>query len=71
MATEGNLTVGQSILNAIAENIARDYCGGGIALNYSTASYYCNKSGINYDNLLEEEKDYLDRAVEKLIDIPL
>lgn len=66
-ATEGDLTVGCSMLNTIAESIAKDYLESGVILNYSTATYYCNKYGVNYDSLLAEEKDYLDRKVEELI----
>lgn len=67
MATEGDLTVGRRKLDAVANQIANNYLQFNISPCYTEVVKYCVFYGFNYDSLLEEEKDYLDRKVEGLI----
>lgn len=67
MATEGDLTVGREKLDAAAHLIANNYLQLDISPCYAAAVECCMSYGFNYDSLLEEEKDYLDKKVEELI----
>lgn len=67
MATEGDLSVGQNKLNDVASLITNNYLQLGIPPSYAAAVECCMSYGFNYDTLLEEEKDYLDKKVEELI----
>ena len=65
---EGDFTVGKEKLNQAAEVLAYNWVYLRINPNdMVTARYTCQRLGFKYDNLLDEEVDYLERKIEEAI----
>lgn len=66
-ATEGDFTVGQEKLNKVAEIMAYNWVCMRVQPDTFTAKYVCQKLGFKYDDLLDEEVDYLQAKIEEEI----
>lgn len=67
-AKEGDFTVGKAKLDKTAEVLAYNWVYLRINPNdMVTVRYTCQKFGFNYNNLLDEEVDYLERKIEEAI----
>lgn len=66
-AQEGDFTVGQEKLNKVAEIMAYDWVYMRVHPDTVAARYVCKQQGFNYDNLLDQEVDYLSRKIEEEI----
>ena len=58
-ATEGDFTVGQDKLNKVAEILAYNWVYLRVTPDTVAARFVCQRVGFNYDDLLDEEVDYL------------
>ena len=66
-ATEGDFTVGQNKLNRVAEILAYNWVYLRVTPDTVSAKYVCQQQGFNYNDLLDEEVDYLKTRVEEEI----
>ena len=66
-AQEGDFTVGRKKLNKVAEIMAYDWVYMRVYPDTVAARYVCKQQGFSYDNLLDEEVDYLSRKIEEEI----
>lgn len=67
-AKEGDFTVGKAKLDQTAEVLAYNWVYLRINPNdMVTVHYTCQKLGFKYDDLLDEEVDYLERKIEEAI----
>lgn len=67
-AMEGDFTVGKDKLDQTAEVLAYNWVYLRVNPNdMVTVRYTCQKLGFKYDNLLDEEVDYLERKTEEAI----
>jgi hypothetical protein len=67
-ATEGDFTVGKGKLDQTAEVLAYNWVYLRVNPNdMITVRYTCQKLGFKYDDLLDEEVDYLERKIEEAI----
>lgn len=67
-AQEGDFTVGKEKLDKVAEIMACSWVYMRIYPDTISARYVCQQQGFNYDNLLDQEVDYLSRKIEEEID---
>ena len=66
-AQEGDFTVGKEKLNKVAEIMAYSWVYMKVYPDTVSARYVCQQQGFNYDNLLDQEVDYLSRQIEEEI----
>ena len=67
-ATEGDFTVGKGKLDQTAEVLAYNWVYLRVNPNdMITVRYTCQKLGFKYDDLLDEEVDYLERKTKEEI----
>ena len=66
-AQEGDFTVGKEKLNKVAEIMAYSWVYMRVYPDTPTAQCVCQKQGINYNELLDQEVDYLSRQIEEEI----
>lgn len=67
-AKEGDFTVGKAKLDQTAEVLAYNWVYLRVNPNdMITVRYTCQKLGFEYDSLLDEEVDYLERKIEEAI----
>ena len=67
-ACEGDFTIGKAKLDQTAEVLAYNWVYLRVNPNdMTTVRYTCQKLGFKYDDLLDEEVDYLERKVEETI----
>ena len=66
-AQEGDFTVGKEKLNKVAEIMAYNWVYLKVYPDTPTIQYVCQRQGFNYDNLLDQEVDYLSRQIEEEI----
>lgn len=67
-ACEGDFTVGYEALDQVAESLGYNWVYLRVNPNdMTTVRYTCQRLGINYDSLLNEEVDYLSRKTEEVI----
>ena len=67
-AQEGDFTVGKEKLDKVAEIMAYSWVYMRVHPDTVSARYVCQQQGFNYDNLLDQEVDYLSRKIEEEID---
>ena len=63
-ATEGDFTVGKEKLDKVAEIMAYNWVYMRVYPDTTSAQYVCQQQGFNYNNLLDQEVDYLSRQIE-------
>lgn len=66
-AQEGDFTVGKEKLNKVAEIMAYSWVYMRVHPDTISARYVCQQQGFKYDNLLDQEVDYLSRKIEEEI----
>ena len=67
-ATEGDFIAGKAKLDQTAEVLACNWVFLGVDPNeMETVRYVCQNFGFKYDDLLDEEVDYLERKIEEAI----
>lgn len=66
-AQEGDFTVGKEKLNQVAEIMAYKWVYMRVYPDTIAARYVCQQQGIRYDELLDQEVDYLARKTEEEI----
>ena len=64
-AQEGDFTVGKEKLNKVAEIMAYNWVYMRVNPDTVSARYVCQQQGFCYDNLLDQEVDYLSRQIEE------
>lgn len=64
-ATEGDFTIGKENLDIIAEALAYNWIHLQIIPNTEAAKNACKELGFDYNDLLDEEIDYLKEKIEK------
>ena len=63
-AQEGDFTVGKEKLDKVAEIMAYNWAYMKVHPDTISARYVCQQQGFNYDNLLDQEVDYLSHQIE-------
>ena len=63
-AEEGDFTVGKEKLDKVAEIMAYNWIYMKVYPDTVSAQNVCQQQGFNYDNLLDQEVDYLSRQIE-------
>lgn len=63
-AQEGDFTAGREKLNKVAEIMAYNWVYLKVYPDTISAQCVCQQQGFNYDNLLDQEVDYLSRQIE-------
>ena len=66
-AQEGDFTVGKEKLDKVAEIMAYSWVYMRVHPDTISARYVCQQQGFKYDNLLDQEVDYLSRQIENEI----
>ena len=66
-AQEGDFTVGKEKLDKVAEIMAYSWVYMRVHPDTISARYIWQQQGFNYDNLLDQEVDYLSRQIENEI----
>ena len=66
-AQEGDFTVGKEKLDKVAEIMAYNWVYMKFYPDTIFARYVCQQQGFSYDNLLDQEVDYLSRQIEEEI----
>ena len=63
-AQEGDFTVGKAKLDKVAEIMAYNWVYLKVYPDTISAQYVCQQQGFNYNNLLDQEVDYLSCQIE-------
>lgn len=66
-AQEGDFTVGKEKLDKVAEIMAYSWVYMRVHPDTISARYVCQQQGFKYDNLLDQEVDYLSCKIEEEI----